>query len=246
MENAKMPAVPDLADDPARYGFSPPALPYRSPRLRLGLAQLRNINMKHLQLNLSPAPTHSESPHSHAPADELGVEELQERSNTNVYPFGPAHVTGAVHLYLDPLETNVDINEYALVVNVAKECPDLSARYTRPDGKYLFLPWGHTLEILADLPLLTREMARYDRPGNKILVHCHCGVLRLACVVIAYFMTRFSLSVNEAYELLRLGSTNNERVDRDLAAGGHVVRPCDRICPNMTLIFELMEFADSR
>ena len=45
-------------------------------------------------------------------------------------------------------------------------------------------------------------------------------------------MKKFQLGVNEAYELLKNG---NEEM---------YIEACDRICPNMSLIFELMEFGD--
>lgn len=166
----------------------------------------------------------------------------------NAYPNGPAQVLGPrVHLYSDPRTSDlpVDINDYDLVVNVAAECDNLEHDFRTAAGRYIHMPWLHTSSILRELPRLTRIMADYDRAGKKILVHCQCGVLRLACVVVAYFMVKFALSVNEAYELLKSGTENtSERCNRQIAAAGHTVEACGRICPNMNLIFELMDFGE--
>lgn len=177
-------------------------------------------------------------------------EELQELSQLNAYPHGPANVLNdLIFLYSDPHnDPRVNINDYDLVVNVAKECTDLSHSYTAK-GEYLCIPWLHTSSILDQLPGLTAKMLQYDDSDSagkrrKILVHCQCGVSRSACVVVAYFMRKFQVSVNDAYELLKLGTQALAPVSRDLASRGYKVDACDRICPNMSLIFELMEFGD--
>lgn len=177
-------------------------------------------------------------------------EELQELSQLNAYPHGPANVlSDLIFLYSDPHnDPKVDINDYDLVINVAKECMDLSNSYTAK-GEYLCVPWLHTSSILDQLPGLTAKMLQYDDSDvsgkrRKILVHCQCGVSRSACVVVAYFMRKFLVSVNDAYELLKLGTLSQAPVSHDLAKRGYKVAACDRICPNMSLIFELMEFGD--
>lgn len=143
----------------------------------------------------------------------------------------------------------MDVNDYDLVINVAKDCTNLSEEFDTKNGKrtYLHVPWSHTSLILKDLPKITEMIARYDRPGLKTLVHCQCGVLRSACVVVAYFMVKFHISVNEAYELLKSGTANTaEPCNRRIAQLGHHVDACERICPNMSLIFELMDFDENR
>lgn len=176
-------------------------------------------------------------------------EELQEQSNLHAYVNGPANVLNSIlFLYLDPLlsEKCVDINNYDLVINVAKECRDLSGEFDVSGGKqYVYIPWSHTLSILEKLPELTSTIAKYDTQGKKILVHCQCGVLRSACVIVAYFMVKFKISVNEAYELLKSGTDNTaETCNLNIANLGNTVQACDRICPNMSLIFELMDFGE--
>lgn len=182
----------------------------------------------------------------------LPPEELQEQSNLEAYPNGPARVLDTtLFLYLDPKHSvrPVDINDYDLVVNVARDCDDLLAEFDTRGGlrTYLHVPWSHTSLILKELLRITDTIARYDQPGLRTLVHCQCGVLRSACVVVAYFMVKFQLLVNEAYELLKSGTANSaEPCNWRIAHEGHHVDACERICPNMSLIFELMDFDDLR
>ncbi|ODV76877.1 DSPc-domain-containing protein [Suhomyces tanzawaensis NRRL Y-17324] len=188
-------------------------------------------------------------------------EELQESNQLNAYPTGPRNVyNNTIFLYLDPtfnpdtkkprgLVGQVDINAYDLVINVAKECQDLSSQFTNqiPGRKeYLYVPWSHTSSISRDLPSLTAKIQQFSDQGLKILVHCQCGVSRSACVIVAFFMQKFSIGVNEAYELLKSGTEVDVPggVNKMIGDKGNNIDACDRICPNMSLIFELMEFGD--
>lgn len=194
---------------------------------------------------------HSSPGRSFEPNDSITPpEELQERSNLHAYPNGPARVLNStIYLYSDPQTSDipVDVNAYDLVINVAKECVNLSLQFVSNGGKrsYVHVPWSHTSSILEELPRITKIIAEFDRPDRKILVHCQCGVLRSACVIVAYFMVKFDISMNEAYELLKTGTVNQaEPCNRRIAQEGYFVQGCDRICPNMSLIFELMDFGD--
>ncbi|KAK6205406.1 dual specificity phosphatase [Scheffersomyces amazonensis] len=205
-------------------------------------------------------------------------EELQESNRLNAYPDGPRNVLNSqIYLYSDPnyrklqshqhseslsstnSETSngsndnittpsVDINNYDLVINVAKECENLSKEFgdqivdTR---EYLFFPWSHTSSISQSLDYITSKMETFDNKGLKILVHCQCGVSRSASVIVAYFMLKFKIGVNDAYELLRTGTNSDEPVNRLIADKGNHIEACSKICPNMSLIFELMEFGDN-
>jgi Predicted protein-tyrosine phosphatase len=172
-------------------------------------------------------------------------EELQELNQLNAYPTGPRNVlNNQLFLYSDPIGV-LDINEYDLIVNVARECQNLSSKLTNQQvgsKEYLTIPWTHTSSISKDLPLIINQIDHFYNKGLKILVHCQCGVSRSACVVVAYFMFKFNLGVNDAYELLKLGTASP--VNKNIFDLGFTVDTCDRICPNMSLIFELMEFAE--
>ncbi|KAI5951142.1 CPP1 [Candida jiufengensis] len=165
-------------------------------------------------------------------------EELQESTSINAYPNGPRNVlNNLIFLYSDP-KNKIDINEYNLIINVAKECTNLShlLHNQKPNYKeYIQIDWSHTSSISKDLNYLIEKIDSFYNKNLKILVHCQCGVSRSACVVVGYFMKKFDLGVNEAYEMLKNGTTT---------APGVVIEKCDRICPNMSLIFELMEFGD--
>lgn len=189
---------------------------------------------------------HSNTPQSvtynskkfHAP------EELQETSAINAYPNGPRNVLNSkIFLYSDPLD-KIDINQYNLVINVAKECANLSHHFENQQPnvrEYVHLPWSHTSAISKDLMALTQKIDWFYLQNLKILVHCQCGVSRSACVIVAYYMMKFSIGVNAAYEMLKNGTLTN--LD-SREADGITVDKCERICPNMSLIFELMEFGD--
>ncbi|CAK9436189.1 uncharacterized protein LODBEIA_P07470 [Lodderomyces beijingensis] len=168
-------------------------------------------------------------------------EELQESSAINAYPNGPRSVlNNLVFLYSDP-DNKIDINEYNLVINVAKECKKLSHLYKCPQPnfrEYIHIPWSHTSNISKNLTSITSKIESFFSRGLKVLVHCQCGVSRSACVIVAFFMRKFNIGVNEAYEMLKSGHTAGSGKEKI------VVDKCDRICPNMSLIFELMEFGD--
>ncbi|ABN65802.2 tyrosine-protein phosphatase [Scheffersomyces stipitis CBS 6054] len=178
-------------------------------------------------------------------------EELQESNSLNAYKDGPRNVlNGQIYLYSDPVhsDSKVDINNFDLIVNVAKECQDMSLSYRNQvagQREYIHVPWSHTSAISKDLLAITTKMEHFYSSGRRILVHCQCGVSRSACVVVAFFMSKFGLNVNEAYELLKSGTENiNETVNRIIGEKGNRIDACDRICPNMSLIFELMEFGE--
>lgn len=171
-------------------------------------------------------------------------EELQETSAINAYPNGPRNVLNSkIFLYSDPLN-KIDINQYNLVINVAKECTNLSSNFQNQEPnvrEYLHLPWSHTSAISKDLMELTHKIDWYYQQGMKVLVHCQCGVSRSACVVVAFYMMKFGIGVNAAYEMLKNGTLTSIESEQ---TSNITVDKCERICPNMSLIFELMEFGD--
>lgn len=176
-------------------------------------------------------------------------EELQESNSLNAYPNGPRNVlNNRIFLFSDPSKSDQDnINDYDLVVNVAKECSNMSKQYKGgEDREYIYIPWSHTSPIAKDLPSIITKIHQYYEAGLKVLIHCQCGVSRSACVVVAYFMFKFNISVNQAYELLKSGTMapSTDSIIQMVSDRGNKIEACDRICPNMSLIFELMEYGD--
>ncbi|KAK6463036.1 dual specificity phosphatase [Scheffersomyces coipomensis] len=177
-------------------------------------------------------------------------EELQESNQLNAYPLGPRNVlNNQIYLYSDPKDdAKININDYDLIINVAKECKDLTNEFiphTLDSHEYLYYPWSHTTSISKSLLPIVTKMETFNNKGLKILVHCQCGVSRSASVIVAYFMFKFKIGVNEAYELLKSGTNNlDQAVNKSIGDKGNHIEACDKICPNMSLIFELMEFGD--
>ena len=116
-----------------------------------------------------------------------------------------------IYLYSDPAQGKIDINKFDLVINVAKECDNMSLQYMNQvpnQREYVYIPWSHNSNISKDLFQITNKIDQFFTNGRKILIHCQCGVSRSACVVVAFYMKKFQLGVNEAYELLKNGDQN--------------------------------------
>ncbi|GAV56042.1 hypothetical protein ZYGR_0AZ02140 [Zygosaccharomyces rouxii] len=142
----------------------------------------------------------------------------------NAYPDGPLCVVSPnVYLYSEPsLE---QVLEFDLVINVAAEIADLGPLLHRDIGvDYIRIPWTHNNRIIDELPILTETIHLAQQRGQRVLVHCQCGVSRSASLVVAYIMRYAKLSLNDAYERLK-------SVARDIS-------------PNMGLIFQLMEWGE--
>lgn len=88
--------------------------------------------------------------------------------------------------------------------------------------EYIYVPWEHNSKLTDDLDMLTGLMQARSREGKRILVHCQCGVSRSASLIVAYVMRMQHWGVHESYEWVKSRASN--------------------ISPNMTLIFQLMEW----
>lgn len=97
-----------------------------------------------------------------------------------------------------------------------------AAPKTKTIPEYVYVPWDHTSQLTADLDSLTYLMALRAEQGKKILVHCQCGVSRSASLIVAYVMRQNKWGLHHAYSFVK---------DRSPA-----------ISPNMTLIYQLMEW----
>ena len=102
-----------------------------------------------------------------------------------VYLDGPLLVLPPnLYLYSEPkLE---DILSFDLVINVAKEIPNLEFLIPPEMAhkiKYYHIEWTHTSKIVKDLSRLTRIIHTAHSQGKKILVHCQCGVSRSASLI---------------------------------------------------------------
>lgn len=148
--------------------------------------------------------------------------------NTNFYPNGPVLVDEPqVYLFSEP---SAEIAaQFDLVINVAREVAmphfdDQGSPGPRP--QYIHVPWDHNASstLCNDLAWLTSLIEeRALKRNQRVLIHCQCGVSRSASLVVAYVMKRHGLDLNSAYTLVK--------------------QRCPHISPNMTLMFQLMEWA---
>ncbi|QNQ01443.1 Tyrosine-protein phosphatase MSG5 [Yarrowia lipolytica] len=158
----------------------------------------------------------------------LFAEELMTPSvhHENAYPDGPLLIYPSnVYLYSEP---SVELaRTFDVVINVAKEIDNpFSEEQYANDGQtnpeYVYVPWGHNSKFLPDLPYLTQLIDDRSAAGKRVLVHCQCGVSRSASLLIAYIMKKQQLDLNAAYDWVKYRSPE--------------------IGPNMTLIFQLMDW----
>ncbi|ODV72235.1 dual specificity protein phosphatase family protein [Cyberlindnera jadinii NRRL Y-1542] len=153
----------------------------------------------------------------------------------NAYPDGPVCVL-APHLFLYSEPTLQQVSGFDVVINVARELTppmlqqhvsssDMSLKhFTHDSTNYYYVPWTHTSKLCPDLPYLTQLVIDSINANKKILIHCQCGVSRSASLIVACFMKLYNVSLNDAYSMLK------ERAPD--------------ISPNMSLIFQLMEWGD--
>lgn len=158
-----------------------------------------------------------------------------DTNKINAYPNGPVCVLEPnVFLYSEP--TAEQIQKFDLVINVARELipPIPGTNFTKDkiqsvkirDDKtdYYFVPWTHTSKLCTDLPYLTDIIINSLSKNEKILIHCQCGVSRSASLIVALIMKIKHMNLNDAYNFLKEKAPD--------------------ISPNMSLIFQLMEWGE--
>jgi protein-tyrosine phosphatase len=84
------------------------------------------------------------------------------------------------------------------VLNMAKEISP------SPYAKCKHVPTDDTFQqdLKIYFPLTSEYISSVEAVGGKILVHCAAGISRSATIVIAYLMSKFKLSMAQAYELV--------------------------------------------
>ncbi|AAS51675.1 ADL245Wp [Eremothecium gossypii ATCC 10895] len=144
--------------------------------------------------------------------------------NGNAYPGEPLCVlVPGLFLYSEP--TIEQVLQFDVVVNVAKEITDFTSQIPEGSGtQYYHFKWSHTSKICSNLEELTALIHTALCDGKRVLVHCQCGVSRSASLIVAYIMRYRSMPLNDAYNYLK-------NVAKDIS-------------PNMSLIFQLMEWGE--
>lgn len=140
------------------------------------------------------------------------------------YPSGPLLVVPPfIYLYSEP--SLKEVMDYDVIINVAKEITNYKEQLPlSKQGCYYHFTWSHTSQITKNLPQLTELIQNAYASKKKVLIHCQCGVSRSASLIVAYMMRYDKLSLNEAYNKLK-------SVAREIS-------------PNMSLLFQLMEWED--
>lgn len=148
------------------------------------------------------------------------------------YPNGPICVLEPnLYLYSEP--TLDEITDFDVIINVALEIKNFSDEVKEinlnSDGKrhiieYYYVPWTHTSRLTSDFPFLTELIDKSLKGGKKVLIHCQCGVSRSASLIMAYFMKVYRNGYNDAY--------------------GRLKRVVPQISPNLSLIYELIEWGE--
>lgn len=154
--------------------------------------------------------------------DEL--DSYSESYKENCYPSGPLLVIPPyIYLYSEP--SLKEVLDFDLIINVAKEITNYKEQLpAEKQVNYYHLTWSHTSQITKNLPQLTELIHNAYVNHKKVLIHCQCGVSRSASLIVAYMMRYDNLSLNDAYNKLKLIAKE--------------------ISPNMSLLFQLMEWED--
>lgn len=187
--------------------------------------------------------------------DESKIDETNAENFKMAYPNGPICVLQPnLYLYSEP--TFEEITDFDVIINVAQEIKDYSnqvneinriaqkagiegfedisidsqsrEKFTfkkrRKNIEYYFIPWTHTSRLTSDFPYLTALIENSLNDSKKVLIHCQCGVSRSASLIMAYFMKIYGRGYNAAY--------------------GRLKQIVPQISPNLSLIYELIEWGE--
>ncbi|KAG1443638.1 hypothetical protein G6F56_010600 [Rhizopus delemar] len=180
-----------------------------------GLASRRkNLIKKNLSLSLNET-TIAEPPRT--------AFIIPNDQNLNAYPNGPIKILP--HLYLGSERNTFDLDylkRVDVILNVAAEVTPYEYMH-QSVIEYHKLNWEHNQNNLSiELQKAIDIIDKARSAGQNILVHCQCGVARSATVIIAYVMKSKHLSMQEAYEQVKILSP--------------------AISPNLGLLFQLREY----
>ncbi|SCV05429.1 LANO_0H07294g1_1 [Lachancea nothofagi CBS 11611] len=157
--------------------------------------------------------------------DDNSAYSYNEGYQVNAYPEGPLLVNGSC-IYLCSEPTFEELTRFDVIVNVAQEITNYQSKLQlNKQADYHYVEWSHTSKICADLPRLTQIIHQAAQANKKVLVHCQCGVSRSASLIVAYIMRYQNLPLNDAYNRLKT-------IAKDIS-------------PNMSLIFQLMEWNEA-
>ncbi|GAA6053458.1 hypothetical protein JCM3770_005175 [Rhodotorula araucariae] len=117
---------------------------------------------------------------------------------------------------------------------------DALARTGRPPLEYLWLKWGHDEADLVEAHKFQAAFAFLDEArerGERVLVHCQCGVSRSATVVIAYCMREAARALEEGRDAEDLAGCTGMHDTYSF-----VKEKSEWVGPNLSLVFQLVAY----
>ncbi|BGP36472.1 tyrosine/serine/threonine protein phosphatase [Rhodotorula kratochvilovae] len=113
-------------------------------------------------------------------------------------------------------------------------------RTGRPPLEYLWLKWGHDEADLVEAQKFQAAFAFLDEArerGERVLVHCQCGVSRSATVVIAYCMREAARALEEGRDAEELAGCTGMHDTYSF-----VKEKSEWVGPNLSLVFQLVAY----
>ncbi|GAA5876065.1 hypothetical protein JCM16303_007008 [Sporobolomyces ruberrimus] len=110
----------------------------------------------------------------------------------------------------------------------------------RPSIEYLWLKWGHDEADLVEAHKFQSAFDFLDEArdrGEKVLVHCQCGVSRSATVVIAYCMREAAKALEEGRDAKELSGCTGMHDTYSF-----VKEKSEWVGPNLGLVFQLVAY----
>ncbi|GAA5892024.1 hypothetical protein JCM6882_005665 [Rhodosporidiobolus microsporus] len=115
-----------------------------------------------------------------------------------------------------------------------------NARTGRPALEYLWLKWGHDESDLVEAKKFQAAFDFLDEArerGERVLVHCQCGVSRSATVVIAYCMREAARALEEGRDAKGLEGCTGMHDTYSF-----VKEKSEWVGPNLSLVFQLVAY----
>ncbi|GAA5856340.1 hypothetical protein JCM8547_000879 [Rhodosporidiobolus lusitaniae] len=115
-----------------------------------------------------------------------------------------------------------------------------NARTGRPALEYLWLKWGHDESDLVEAKKFQSAFDFLDEArerGERVLVHCQCGVSRSATVVIAYCMREAAKAIEEGRDAEALAGCTGMHDTYSF-----VKEKSEWVGPNLSLVFQLVAY----
>ncbi|XP_062914456.1 dual specificity protein phosphatase 6 [Mobula hypostoma] len=166
-------------------------------------------------------------------------------SNSHQPPF-PVEILPYLYLGCAKDSTNLDVLEehgIKYILNVTPNLPNLFEN--AGEFKYKQIPisdhWSQNLSQFFPEAIAFIDEARNQSCG--VLVHCLAGISRSVTVTVAYLMQKLNLSMNDAYDIVKMKKSNispnfnfmGQLLDFERTLG--LSSPCDNRLPTQPLYF---------